>query len=244
MAGRRLDDRRALALSRSRALASALLRSPAPAPTPRLPFPAPLRCRSPPRSRSRSPTRLSERKRRRPTWFDIAPVNGLPPPWSTLPGAVQVVPQEVAASNVGNNAFVTVASQQATRHARRVYVGGLPPSVTERSLGDFFTCVEAAEAEGWGQFGSKRPARPSFCRAPASRRGSATGLPGSVREGPSGGGLDKVTRSPATKASRLARPRWAPLSGTSRLGGPLAGGLSEWGDRHPPPRGLAAQALP
>ncbi|KAG2485937.1 hypothetical protein HYH03_015381 [Edaphochlamys debaryana] len=35
-------------------------------------------------------------------------------------------------------------SQQATRHARRIYVGGLPPTATEQSVGSFFSHALAA----------------------------------------------------------------------------------------------------
>lgn len=35
-------------------------------------------------------------------------------------------------------------SQQATRHARRVYVGGLPPTATEASISIFFSSALAA----------------------------------------------------------------------------------------------------
>ncbi len=42
------------------------------------------------RERDASPAYDPKRPRRRPTWFDIAPVGGMPPPLSSLPGAVQV----------------------------------------------------------------------------------------------------------------------------------------------------------
>jgi hypothetical protein len=38
------------------------------------------------------------------------------------------------------------AAQQATRHARRIYVGGLPPGVTDDAVQDFF--VHALTAIG------------------------------------------------------------------------------------------------
>ncbi|KDD76120.1 hypothetical protein H632_c347p0, partial [Helicosporidium sp. ATCC 50920] len=40
--------------------------------------------------------------------------------------------------------FGGAASQQATRHARRIYVGGLPPSVSEEALTDFISNALAA----------------------------------------------------------------------------------------------------
>jgi splicing factor U2AF subunit len=38
----------------------------------------------------------------------------------------------------------TAHSQQATRHARRVYVGGLPPTANEQSVATFFSHALAA----------------------------------------------------------------------------------------------------
>jgi splicing factor U2AF subunit len=35
-------------------------------------------------------------------------------------------------------------TQQATRHARRVYVGGLPPTANEQSVSTFFSQVMSA----------------------------------------------------------------------------------------------------
>jgi len=44
-------------------------------------------------------------------------------------------------SNVGR---ATAMTQQATRHARRVYVGGLPPIANEQTVALFFNQVMAA----------------------------------------------------------------------------------------------------
>lgn len=95
------------------------------------------------RRRSRSHSKSPEpeydpaKERRRPTWFDIQPVGGAPPPISDLPGAVQVIPDDLPA-NIASSAQTGAANQQATRHARRIYVGGLPPDTKEESIATFF----------------------------------------------------------------------------------------------------------
>lgn len=95
-------------------------------------------------SRSKSPAGYDpERKRRRPTWFDIAPVGGAPPPISQLPGAVQVTPAATSGPAAGAS-YAGGPNQQATRHARRIYVGGLPPSAREESIASFFSNALAA----------------------------------------------------------------------------------------------------
>jgi splicing factor U2AF subunit len=48
-----------------------------------------------------------------------------------------------AAAAVGGPS-TQAASQQATRHARRIYVGGLPPTATEQSISTFFSYALAA----------------------------------------------------------------------------------------------------
>jgi splicing factor U2AF subunit len=103
------------------------------------------------RSRSRSPGGGGgggydpDAKRRRPTWFDIAPVVGAPPPLSALPGAVQVAIGAVADAPGGAPAFGAAGgAAQATRHARRVYVGGLPPTAREDALAGFLSNALAA----------------------------------------------------------------------------------------------------
>jgi hypothetical protein len=91
------------------------------------------------RSRSKSPSGYDpNRKRRRPTWFDIPPIGGAPPPLSQLPGAVQVIPENIAPVVTAPGGFGGAASQQATRHARRIYVGGLPPDAVEQNIATFF----------------------------------------------------------------------------------------------------------
>jgi splicing factor U2AF subunit len=106
------------------------------------------------RSRSRSPGGGGggggggydpDAKRRRPTWFDIAPVGGAPPPLSALPGAVQVAIGAAADAPGGAPALGAAGgAAQATRHARRVYVGGLPPTAREDALAGFLSSALAA----------------------------------------------------------------------------------------------------
>lgn len=96
------------------------------------------------RSRSRSAPKYDpDRKRRRPTWFDIPPVGGAPPPISQLPGAVQVTPEVIATAGIGGG-IASGPNQQATRHARRIYMGGLPPSAHEDTISDFLSNALAA----------------------------------------------------------------------------------------------------
>ena len=97
-----------------------------------------------PRLRSRSlsplPARYDPGKdRRRPTWFDIEPVGGAPPIIDSLPGAVKVISDEAA-----QLAAPAGASNQATRHARRIYIGGLPPNSRENEVGAFISNALAA----------------------------------------------------------------------------------------------------
>ncbi|KAH0857575.1 hypothetical protein HID58_085836, partial [Brassica napus] len=88
------------------------------------------------RSRSRSRSRRSEhrsRSRSRPP-SKSKRVSGfdMPPPSSAM-----LAPTAVAAA-------VQAMTQQATRHARRVYVGGLPPTANEQSVATFFSQVMSA----------------------------------------------------------------------------------------------------
>ncbi|KAK3033826.1 hypothetical protein RJ639_034244 [Escallonia herrerae] len=111
------------------------------------------RGRSEHRSRSRSRSRS---KSKRISGFDMAP------PVSALPAAATVVaPGPVATPTIPGmfpNMFplttgqfgalpvmpVQAMTQQATRHARRVYVGGLSPTANEQSVATFFSHVMAA----------------------------------------------------------------------------------------------------
>ncbi|KAK4271521.1 hypothetical protein QN277_020207 [Acacia crassicarpa] len=105
------------------------------------------------RSRSRSPP-LSESKRI--SGFDMAPPSaaGVPVaavdsagqiPGITHPVTLQNVPS-FGTSQVGAFSMMSVQPmmQQATRHARRVYVGGLPPFTNEQAVAAFFSHVMAA----------------------------------------------------------------------------------------------------
>uniref|UniRef100_A0A1J3GD50 Splicing factor U2af large subunit n=1 Tax=Noccaea caerulescens TaxID=107243 RepID=A0A1J3GD50_NOCCA len=111
--------------------------------------------RSDRRSRSRSPS-----KSKRVSGFDMAPpasamlaagaaVTGqVPPPPPTLPGAgmyPNMFPLPTAQPFGGLSMMpIQAMTQQATRHARRVYVGGLSPTANEQSVATFFSQVMAA----------------------------------------------------------------------------------------------------
>nr|ABU45194.1 unknown [Petunia integrifolia subsp. inflata] len=102
------------------------------------------------RSRSRSPSKRSVPI----SGFDMAP-----PTSALLPGATDTAGQVPGASpsipGMFSNMFpltsgqfgalpvmpIQAMTQQATRHARRVYVGGLPPSANEQSVATFFSHV-------------------------------------------------------------------------------------------------------
>ncbi|XP_076889532.1 splicing factor U2af large subunit A-like isoform X2 [Bidens hawaiensis] len=107
------------------------------------------------RSRSRSRSRS---KSKRVSGFDMAP-----PASALLAGAAAVTPGQVpgatpAVPGMFSNMFplasgqfgalpvmpVQAMTQQATRHARRVYVGGLSPSANEQTVATFFSHVMAA----------------------------------------------------------------------------------------------------
>ncbi|XP_047156230.1 splicing factor U2af large subunit A-like isoform X3 [Vigna umbellata] len=112
--------------------------------------------RSEHRSRSRSRSRS---KSKRTSGFDMAP-----PASAMLAGASAVTGQITGANpaipGMFQNMFplatnqlqpfsalpvmpVQAMTQQATRHARRVYVGGLPPTANEQSVATFFSQVMA-----------------------------------------------------------------------------------------------------
>ncbi|KAI5055687.1 hypothetical protein GOP47_0029208 [Adiantum capillus-veneris] len=109
------------------------------------------------RSRSRSPSR-DRRSSKRQSGFDMAPPAAAAPS-SALPGqlAAAGLPPAVptvlpgmfpfaAAAQFGGLPAMSMQSmtQQATRHARRVYVGGLPPLANEQTIATFFSQVMAA----------------------------------------------------------------------------------------------------
>ncbi|CAH9088443.1 unnamed protein product [Cuscuta epithymum] len=104
-------------------------------------------------SNSRSPTRP-----KRSSGFDMAPsaatmLSGVTAAPGLVPGTNPAVP------GLFSNMFsmapgqqfgalpmmpVQAMTQQATRHARRVYVGGLPPNANEQSIATFFSHVMSA----------------------------------------------------------------------------------------------------
>ncbi|XP_024987460.1 splicing factor U2af large subunit B-like isoform X1 [Cynara cardunculus var. scolymus] len=111
------------------------------------------------RSRSASPDRSrdtsrSRSKSKRTSGFDMAP-----PTAATLPGAAgqfSDVPQSMPGMLQNMFPFGTTQlgalplmpaqamTQQATRHARRVYVGGLPPLANEQTIAAFFSHIMTA----------------------------------------------------------------------------------------------------
>ncbi|KAM1685443.1 hypothetical protein ACFXTN_033387 [Malus domestica] len=110
------------------------------------------RSRSP--SSDRSPSR-SRSKSKRTSGFDMAPPAGSVLPNAPVSGQLSGIPQMMP--GVVQNSLPFGAShmalplmpaqamtQQATRHARRVYVGGLPPLANEQTIATFFSQVMAA----------------------------------------------------------------------------------------------------
>ncbi|KAJ7968539.1 U2 snRNP auxiliary factor large subunit [Quillaja saponaria] len=105
------------------------------------------------RSRSRSPSRS---KSKRNSGFDMAPPAVPVMPGAAVPGqmlgAAESAPATIqnlspfGISQVGGFSLMPVQAmtQQATRHARRVYVGGLPPMANEQAIATFFSHVMTA----------------------------------------------------------------------------------------------------
>ncbi|CAL5222289.1 g4628 [Coccomyxa viridis] len=117
------------------------------------------------RSRSRSKDRKSRRKdrsetpprrrrRERKSGFDIAPGAagvGIGPAAAVPAPSVEGFTSNgfgnappMMGSNPGLSLAAQPPSQQATRHARRVYVGGLPPTGNEQNIATFFSNALAA----------------------------------------------------------------------------------------------------
>ncbi|KAJ0502397.1 putative RNA recognition motif domain, U2 snRNP auxilliary factor, large subunit, splicing factor [Helianthus annuus] len=111
------------------------------------------RSRSPSPDRSRESSR-SRSKSKRTSGFDMAP-----PTAATLPSAVgQVADAPQPMPGMFQNMFpfgtaqlgglplmpAQAMTQQATRHARRVYVGGLPPLANEQTIATFFSHIMTA----------------------------------------------------------------------------------------------------
>ncbi|KAJ4840831.1 hypothetical protein Tsubulata_033465, partial [Turnera subulata] len=86
------------------------------------------RSRSKGRSEHRSRSRSRSRSKRSDAWGKSCPPGNVS---QHQFGALPVMP-------------VQAMTQQATRHARRVYVGGLPPTANEQSVATFFSQVMAA----------------------------------------------------------------------------------------------------
>ncbi|EOY18755.1 Splicing factor U2af large subunit A isoform 3 [Theobroma cacao] len=126
------------------------------------------RCRSQSRSRGRSEHRSKSRSRsrsrsksKRISGFDMAPpasamlaagaaaaaaAGQIPGTSPTLPGVFPNMFPLATGQPFGALPVMPVQAmtQQATRHARRVYVGGLPPTANEQSVATFFSHVMAA----------------------------------------------------------------------------------------------------
>ncbi|XP_077223808.1 splicing factor U2af large subunit A-like [Tasmannia lanceolata] len=107
------------------------------------------------KSRNRSSSR-SRSKSKRASGFDMAPPGTAVLPGSAVLGQVSGVPQTMPGMfpNIfpfGTTQFgglplmpAQTMTQQATRHARRVYVGGLPPMANEQTIATFFSRVMSA----------------------------------------------------------------------------------------------------
>ncbi|ONH96782.1 hypothetical protein PRUPE_7G151700 [Prunus persica] len=116
------------------------------------------RGRSEHKSRSRSRSR-SRSKSKRISGFDMAPpasamlagaavaaAGQIPGTSPTIPGMFPNMFPLATGQQFGSLPVMPVQAmtQQATRHARRVYVGGLPPTANEQSVATFFSQVMAA----------------------------------------------------------------------------------------------------
>ncbi|XP_073129947.1 splicing factor U2af large subunit A-like isoform X2 [Henckelia pumila] len=111
------------------------------------------------RSKSRSRSR-SRSKSKRTSGFDMAPPGTLlpnvadvsPAVTAQIPGTGPAIPGmfpnmlPLMSGQFGALPVMPIQAmtQQATRHARRVYVGGLPPSANEQTVGTFFNHVMSA----------------------------------------------------------------------------------------------------
>eukprot|EP00249_Psilotum_nudum_P023096 c28745_g1_i6 orf=333-2060(+) len=107
------------------------------------------------RERSQSPSRLHSRDQRskRQSGFDMAPPGAAVVPGAALAGQIAGAVPGVfpgmfpfAGTQFGGipGMPMQAMTQQATRHARRVYVGGLPPMANEQTIATFFSQVMAA----------------------------------------------------------------------------------------------------
>ncbi|VAH91845.1 unnamed protein product [Triticum turgidum subsp. durum] len=93
------------------------------------------------RSRSRSRSRS---KSKRVSGFDQGPLQSIPMVTpGTTPGQLPAVAPLITGM-LPNMFNFTAPTQEATRHARRVYVGGLPPTANEQTVAIYFNQVMAA----------------------------------------------------------------------------------------------------
>ncbi|KAH8947957.1 hypothetical protein BDL97_11G072100 [Sphagnum fallax] len=113
--------------------------------------------RSRDRSRSQSPSRSQshDRRSKRTSGFDMAPPGATAVP-GAMTGQIPGMPQPMSGVFPGMFPFggaqfgglggmpAQAMTQQATRHARRVYVGGLPLMANEQTIATFFSQVMAA----------------------------------------------------------------------------------------------------
>ncbi|KAK9267249.1 hypothetical protein L1049_009671 [Liquidambar formosana] len=93
---------------------------------------------------------------KRTSGFDMAPPVAAMLPGAAIPGQLPGVPQTTPGMLQNMFPFGTAQlgalpmmpaqamTQQATRHARRVYVGGLPPLANEQTIATFFSGIMAA----------------------------------------------------------------------------------------------------
>lgn len=107
------------------------------------------RDREPPRQRRRSPSddfssgSPEPRERLRPTWFDVTPEMVA----QGQGGRSEEEVKDLILKKAGEQMPVDKSGlqlTQATRHARRIYVGGLPPSANEDRISSFFSYALAA----------------------------------------------------------------------------------------------------
>ena len=95
-------------------------------------------------SRSRSRDRRAAPRRERKTGFDLGPTGEIAPPvplsqlQGAFPGMPGVDPMGIPGMHFGAAVPAASLTQQATRHARRIYLGGLPPTVEEQPLAVLF----------------------------------------------------------------------------------------------------------
>ncbi|KAF3451501.1 hypothetical protein FNV43_RR07596 [Rhamnella rubrinervis] len=107
------------------------------------------------RNQSRSPSSSRSRsKSKRTSGFDMAPTGLATAPNTASQGQLPGIPQQTPGILQNISPFGTAQfslplmpaqamTQQATRHARRVYVGGLPPMANEQTIATFFSHVMA-----------------------------------------------------------------------------------------------------